>query len=150
MTIVDTIKTDKIDAMKAKDKVLKSILTTLLGEVQIVGKNDGNRETTDVEALKVITKFKKGVDETVTLTKDADKLAELEYEGMVYNKYLPTQMNDDELEQAIVKIIDIESRVRTDNPLTKRDMGVIMGKLKAQYEGQYDGKVASKLVGQKL
>lgn len=150
MSILDTIKKDQMDARKAKDKQLSGYLTTLIGEVVIVGKNDGNRETTDVEAIKVVTKFKKGVDETIKIVKDAEKLKELEYELMVYNKYLPTQMSDDELEQVIVKIIDLESRTRTNNPLTKRDMGVIMSKLKAQYDGQYDGKIASKLVGQKL
>lgn len=150
MTVLETVKTDQMDARKSKDKVLAGLLTTLIGEIVIVGKNDGNRDTTDAEAIKVVTKFKKGVDETIKIVKDADKLKELEYEAMVYNKYLPTQMTDEQLEAAIVKLIDIESRTRTDNPLSKRDMGVIMGQLKAQYDGQYDGKVASKIVGSKL
>lgn len=67
-------------------KLITTILTTLLGEISIVGKNDGNRETTDDEAVKIIQKFIKGVDDNKQYRKlSDDELMELS----LYKAYIP-------------------------------------------------------------
>lgn len=64
MTLIQQIKDKQIAARKSGDS-LASLYTTLLGEASIIGKNAGNRETTDVEVVAVVKKFIKNIDETV-------------------------------------------------------------------------------------
>ena len=49
MTLFSQIKADQLAARKAKDGLKATLLTTLIGELTAIGKNDGNREVTDAE-----------------------------------------------------------------------------------------------------
>jgi len=149
MLIVDILKAEKITAMKKKDSFVKTILTTLIGEIEIIGKNDGNRKTTDEEAIKVIQKFLKGVKDTEVLVlaeiektgEDlVEKMTELSKEKKIYEAYLPTLMSEDELSKLISDMIDA---------LPNPNIGMIMGQLKKSGY-TYDGKMASKLIREKL
>jgi uncharacterized protein YqeY len=137
--MIKQIKKDQLQARKDHDKVKSGVLTALVGEISIVGKNDGNRETTEEEAIKVITKFSKGVQEIISLTKGKNQesydaaVKELE----IYNKYLPTLMTEDEL----VKVIGLFLQTET-NP----NIGTVMKHLKTSFAGKYDGKMASKVI----
>ena len=75
--ILEKIKKQQLQARKEKSPIVGA-LTALMSEVAIVGKNNGNRETTDEEAVKVIKKFIKGINETIDLIKDPEKLKLLE------------------------------------------------------------------------
>ena len=63
MSLIQTIKTAQVAARKARDPSA-SLLTTLIGEAEMVGKNAG-REVTDQEVVATIKKFIKGIDETL-------------------------------------------------------------------------------------
>jgi hypothetical protein len=140
MNVIEKLKQDQLQARKEKNKFLSGILTTLIGEIISVGKNNGNRETTNDEAVKVIEKFKKNAEQTCTLMSDsgADSKEMESYieEISIYNSYLPKQMNTEELTSLIKDIIDHDSQI---------NMGKIMKFLKSQYAGQYDGKEASQI-----
>ena len=56
MTIVQTLKTESLRLRKARNPVAASI-TFVLSEIEKVGKNAGNRETTEDEAVKVVQKI---------------------------------------------------------------------------------------------
>ena len=49
MSILNTIKNDNVTARKSRDIITSSLLSTLYAEAVNVGKNDGNRETSDKE-----------------------------------------------------------------------------------------------------
>jgi len=141
--IVQKIKKDQLEARKAKNKELAGTLTALYSEVAIVGKNNGNRDTTDEEAIKVITKFKKGVNESIESLQGSHnwencqgRIDELVDEVEVYEAYLPKQMSKDELTQTIKDIV----ATGADN------IGKVMQALKKDYAGLYDGKMASTLI----
>jgi hypothetical protein len=51
------IKKDSLLARKAKNKFESGILITLIGEIEAVGKNNGNRKTKEEETLKIIKKI---------------------------------------------------------------------------------------------
>ena len=70
MTLIERIKEDNLAARKNRDQVRATLLTTLFSEAVSVGKNAGNRETTDAETLAVIKKFIKGIDDTLSAMKD--------------------------------------------------------------------------------
>jgi uncharacterized protein YqeY len=136
--ILEKIKADNLTARKAKDKFTSSVLTTLIGEISIVGKNDGNRETTDEECIAKITKFKKGVAETVKVLHSSQGNWPDEYdkELALYEKYLPTLMTEVELQEVIKGIV-----AKTLKP----NIGSVMKELKENYK-HYDGKMASTIL----
>lgn len=139
MTLIARIKADQITARKAHNALAASLLTTLLGEAQAIGKNDGNREVTDVEVVAVIKKFIKGMDESISYLQKYDNpeaLKTVTTEKIIISAYLPQQMTEKELKDALVGIV---SEVGP-------NMGKVMGTLKSKYEGLYDGKMASTLV----
>jgi uncharacterized protein YqeY len=115
-----------------------------MSEVAIVGKNNGNRETTDEEAVKVIKKFIKGINETVDLIKDPEKLKLLEMELEIYNSFLPQIMNELETRAAVEKII---------NALPEKSpkaMGQVMGTISKEYGTLIDRGLASQIVKEML
>ena len=49
--LINQIKSDALEARKARQTNTATLLTTLYSEASMVGKNDGNRESTDAEVL---------------------------------------------------------------------------------------------------
>lgn len=147
-TILEKIKADQLQARKDKDKLKASLLTTLIGEAAMVGKNKGNRDSTDVEVVAVIKKFINNANETITiLTPEKQNLAAYATtlaEIRILNEYLPQQLTADGLTEVINYIIT------EINASTIKDMGKVMKILKERYDGQYDGALASSLIKQKL
>ena len=141
--ILEKIKKQQLQARKEKSPIAGA-LTALMSEVSIVGKNNGNRETTDEEAVKVIKKFIKGINETVDLIKDPEKLKLLEMELEIYNSFLPQIMNELETRAAVEKII---------NALPEKSpkaMGQVMGTISKEYGTLIDRGLASQIVKEML
>ena len=141
--ILEKIKKQQLQARKEKSPIVGA-LTALMSEVAIVGKNNGNRETTDEEAVKVIKKFIKGINETVDLIKDPEKLKLLEMELEIYNTFLPQIMNELETRAAVEKII---------NALPEKSpkaMGQVMGTISKEYGTLIDRGLASQIVKEML
>lgn len=127
MTLMEQIKTQQIAARKAGDPKA-SLLTTLLGEAAMVGKNAG-RETTDAEVVAVVKKFIKNVDETIAALQARNQLfTEFAVEREVLEQFLPQQLTE-------VTLAEVAK--------TQPDMPTFMKHLKEKYAGQYDGKLAS-------
>lgn len=141
--ILEKIKKQQLQARKEKSPIVGA-LTALMSEVAIVGKNNGNRETTDEEAVKVIKKFIKGINETIDLIKDPEKLKLLEMELEIYNSFLPQIMNELETRAAVEKII---------NALPEKSpkaMGQVMGTISKEYGSLIDRGLASQIVKEML
>ena len=101
MSLVDEIKQASLAARKAKDTVASSLLTTLFSDVVNVGKNSGNRGTTDVEAVAVVKKFLKGVEETIAAFdgKQDTRLDTALIERELLMKFLPQQLSEEQLKK---------------------------------------------------
>ena len=141
--ILEKIKKQQLQARKEKSPIVGA-LTALMSEVAIVGKNNGNRETTDEEAVKVIKKFIKGINETIDLIKDPEKLKLLALELEIYNSFLPQIMNELETRAAVEKII---------NALPEKSpkaMGQVMGTISKEYGTLIDRGLASQIVKEML
>jgi uncharacterized protein YqeY len=142
MSIVEQMKATALDARKSKNEMAK-FHVTLLGEVQKVGKDIRNGETTDEEAIKVVRKFLAGAEqmaEAYSKKNDIEKLEEVNKEIVMLKAYLPTMMDEKQLEAAISGIISNGAN----------NIGAIMKELKAQYAGLYDGGLANKIIKQLL
>lgn len=140
MTLLAKIKEDQLSARKGSKTVAAKLLTTLIGEAQAIGKNDGNRETTDNEVIAIIKKFINNINDCLTVYKtDSENYHVAIQEKAILTQYLPQQMNESELTTVVQDIIK-------ETNATAKDMGKIMSALKAKYEGLYDGKAASGIV----
>ena len=135
MTILESVKKAQLQARKEKRAVDASTLTTLIGEAEMIGKNDGNRASTDAEVVAVIKKFVKNIDETLTvLSKDASKAERIEVlnqEKSLLSTFLPQQLTEPELRVILGNFI---AALPEKNP---KVMGKVLVTLKEQFAGQY-------------
>lgn len=138
MTLIQQIKQDQLAARKSKDAVASSLLTTLIGEAEMVGKTAGNRETTDEEVIAVVKKFVKNINETVVVVTKSETIADLVKERQLLEKYLPLQLTRLDIEKFLAK-------TKHEISAGPKDMGKLLATLKATYPGQYDGKMASEV-----
>lgn len=127
MSLMVEIKEKQINARKIGAKEA-SLLTTLLGEASMVGKN-ANRETTDAEVVAVVKKFIKNIDETISaLTSHNQDASAYLTEKSVLEQFLPLQLTELALKHIAEK---------------HKSMPEFMKFLKENHTGQYDGKLAS-------
>lgn len=136
--LIVKIKQDQLVARKNRDQIESTLLTTLIGEAEMVGKNNGNRDPFDEEVISVVKKFLKGVNETIAiLEKSGRDVSQFEKEREILDSYLPTQLTKEKL------IVMLDSAV-VDGTLVedKSFKGAAMKWLKEHYSGQYDGRVA--------
>ena len=146
--LIDQIKADSLEARKQNSKaptkliaLRTNLIGTLYAEALKVGKDDGNRPSTDEEVLAVVRKFLKNLDEAVTvLTKNGKDVTDQLAEKAILETYLPQQMTREQLAEAVRHIVE---------PLPDKSakaMGEVMKQLKDRFGGQYDGKTASEVV----
>lgn len=135
--LIDKIKIDRLAARRAGDTALAQLLTTFYSEAAMVGKNDGNRDSTDREVQAVAKKFIKNSTEVLdnVASHDVRALAAI-YEIDTLKTFLPPQLSDEEVAVAVGAIIQARGLS------TMKDLGIVMKELKSAFDGQYDGKVA--------
>lgn len=139
--MLEQLKKDSFAARKEKDSVKANLLSTVIAEAAMIGKNDGNREPTPDETLAVIKKFVKGLNETIeNLEKIGRDCAKDKEEKAILESYMPSQLSEQELEQVIGEIVD---GLPEKSP---KMMGAVMAKLKEGYANRFDGKAASGVV----
>lgn len=158
-SIIDNIKSAQLQARKDRDEVKSVLLTTLIGEASMKGKNDGNRESNDADFLSVLKKFITNIDDTLAIfaknpAVGEDKLAErkvkedkLQQEKAILVTFLPVlenQMTDEEIRSEIKNIIN---KFSLSSP---KGMGTVMKELKSHFDGKYDTALASKLAKELL
>jgi len=144
-TMINDLKKMMMRAKIEKDTFKSSVLSTLIAEAIMVGKNDGNRETTESEVLTVIKKFLKGVNENIKLLDEMNKdKTQAQKEKEILESLLPSQLTAEQLEDEILKIVSVLPEK------SAKMMGQVMGELKKKFDGQYDAKSASELVKKHL
>jgi hypothetical protein len=134
------------EAMKAKDErklgTLRMVNSTIKN-ADIEARGQGKPPLSDTELLSVLQKMIKQRQEAVELYDKggrAELAAQERAEIAVISAYLPKQMSEDEVKAAIgAAIAEI-------NAAGIKDMGKVIGVLKAKYAGQMDFAKASGLV----
>lgn len=142
--LIEKIKHDQLVARKNRDQIESTLLTTLIGEADMVGKNNGNRDPFDEEVISVVKKFLKGVNETIAiLEKSGHDVSQFEKEREILDSYLPTQLTFDQI------LTMIESAVLDGTIIKDKSFkGSAMKWLKIHYSGQYDGRIAAEVLDQ--
>jgi uncharacterized protein YqeY len=139
----ERLRSDLTAAMKARDELVKATLRmtlTAIGNAEVAGTEA--RELDDAEVLQVITKEAKKRAESAEAYAAAgrDDLATQERaEGEVLARYLPTQLEDDELAAIAREAVEQTAAELGEQP-GPRQMGQVMKKATAAAAGRADGR----------
>lgn len=93
MTIEMKINQDFMQAFKARNTEVKTLLGTIKGEMQNLKKVLNVEDLSDEKSIELLNKFAKNMKETIRLTNDEKSKAEL----LVVENYLPKQMSEAEV-----------------------------------------------------
>ncbi len=141
MSLLQQIKSKSVQFRKNKDP-MAVFLITLYSESSRPGLDDGKRESTDEEVIRVLKKFKDGakmvMDNSSSTT--AETYLQAQQEILLIDDFLPRQMTSDELHQIIKNTIDTGVN----------NLGGIMKYLNTHHAGLYDGALASQITRQLL
>lgn len=137
MSLLTDLKQGRVSAMKEKDAIKRSILTTLLGELEGKAKREGI-EISDEMIVAFCKKFIQTNKETMDVSNGNKTIIErLSVENTILDTFLPQQLTKEQ-------IVDIITNGSFDN------IGVAMRYFKENYTGQYDGKLVSSLAKELL
>ncbi|MDT8338867.1 MAG: GatB/YqeY domain-containing protein [Sulfurimonas sp.] len=136
MNLRDKVNQDIKDAMKAKDNKKRDALRLLSSAFKQV-EVDERRELSDDDIIKIIQSQVKRRDDAATQYRDAGRedLMQKELDEIAcYKEYLPAQLSDSELQEALKEII---AKV---GATTIKDIGKVMGAASKELSGKADGK----------
>lgn len=148
MSLEEKVMAQMKDAMKAKDEALLRGLRAIKAEI-IKAKTDpgANGQVTEDGEMKILQKLVKSRKDSLTIYQEQNRadLATKESEEIaVIEKFLPQQMSEAELTEAVAKII-------ADSGATgPQDMGKVMGVASKQLAGKADGKAIAAAVKEGL
>ena len=141
MNLFDQVSNDIKSAMLAKDKVRLEALRGIKKEfLEAKTAKGADGELTDDMAMKILAKMVKQRKESAQIYTEQNRpdLAEPELaEAAVIETYLPKQMTEEELTEALKAII---AQVGATTP---QEMGKVMGVATKQLAGRADGRAIS-------
>lgn len=147
MNLKEQLKEDLKTAMRAKEINKRDCIraiNTMIKQIEV----DERVELNDSDIIKLIQKGIKQREEAISQYKDAsrDDLVQKEQEQVdVFKEYLPKQLSDDELENAMKEVINEVGATSI------KDMGKVMGQASKKFAGIADGKrineMTKKLLG---
>jgi len=135
--LFEKLRSDNIEAMKAKDVLKKNVLSMAISKCQLVitEKRGKGEEFTDGDCLTVIQKLIKEVEEEAVAFKSVgrlEKAEELEKQKDIMSLYLPKMLSVDEIKAEINKLDD-------------KSMPSVMKHFKMNFQGKVDMGLVSKI-----
>ncbi|WP_195852250.1 GatB/YqeY domain-containing protein [Aerococcus urinae] len=141
MAKIDQLNQDMKEAMKAKDKFRLSVIRMLKGALQ-KAEIDKEEALTDDEELSILSRELKQRKDSVNEFHEAgrDDLADqIAKEIEIVENYLPKQLSEEEITQAVKEVIDQVGAS------SMKDFGKVMGTAVAKLKGQADGNQIQKI-----
>ena len=137
---------DLKNAMKNQNKELLNVLRMVKGALQLE-EIKLKRELNEEEMISIISKQIKSRKESVVEFEKGnreDLVNQTKREIAILEKYMPKQMDEEE----IIKVID--KIFKEVNPTSSNDTGMIMGKISGLLKGKADMGLVNSLVKEKL
>ncbi|KXK56782.1 MAG: GatB/Yqey [Chlorobi bacterium OLB5] len=134
--LIDKIRKDMQQAKIAKETVKSNLLSTLYAEIFTQSKS--GKEMTEDDEFKIIRKFIKNADETLSFDITEEARGKLTEEKKILEAYLPAQLSKEEIEKIVSGLV-----------AEGKTMKEIMPYFKVKYNGLYDGRTVSELVKSK-
>ena len=101
MSVIEKLKAESLRLRKERNPIAASI-TFALSEIEKVGKNNGNRATTENEAIKVVQKLISSIDENLKLNIDEVRMIALNQEKQILASVLPQMATKEEVRQYLI------------------------------------------------
>ncbi|MBN2897790.1 MAG: GatB/YqeY domain-containing protein [Clostridia bacterium] len=142
MSLKDQLMVDLKAAMKEKDAIKKASVTMLRAAIKQV-EVDERIELNDDQIIEIVAKQikqKKGAIEEFRKGERQDLVDETQAEIDFLSTYLPEQLGEDEIKALV------EATIAEMGASSMKDMGKVMGAMKAKTAGRADNTVVSDLV----
>lgn len=144
MNLKQQIQADFIQAMKSKNEDAKRAISSLKAKITEAEKANKNTELTDTEVIKVVSSAikqrKQSLEEYVKYSR-IDLASVEKAEITVLERYLPKQMTEDDIENAVREIIQSFTVA-----ITNRN--ALVGKTIGEFNKKYTGKANISLLKQ--
>lgn len=147
MSLEQNIMAQMKDAMKAKDEAGLRGLRAIKAAILLAKTSGGSGEITADDEIKLLQKLVKQRKDSLDIFRQqnrADLAQKEEEEIAIIEKFLPKQMDGEELKTIIADII------AQTGASSAADMGKVMGVASKQLAGQADGKTISAVVKELL
>lgn len=143
MSLELIINNDLKEAMKSKDQAALRAIRAVKAAILLFKTDGSGDELNEEKEIKLIQKLVKQRQDSLDIfvKQNREDLAVVEREEIaVLQKYLPKQLNEDELKAIIQKIISDTGAAGV------KDMGKVMGVASQQLAGKADGKMIAAVV----
>lgn len=145
--MINKLNEEIIIAMKAKDSGRLIILRMLLSEIKNIAISKCRKEINEEDLIIAVSKGIKQLQDGIKFYIDIkrnDIVERFQYNLVIYQEFQPEQMTVLEITELVDKLI------AETGATTKKQMGMIMGKLMPDIKGKADGKMVSQIVNKKL
>ena len=140
--LLKQIRHDNMQAMKEKDEVRKGVCSLLISAIALAEKESGKVLEKDEELVFVQKELKQTKEELESIPDSRPELKEKAQQKIaIIESYLPKQMSDDEIREALEKIIAEKGLDHT-----KKSQGQVMKAMMAEYKGKTDGKTVARVL----
>lgn len=135
--LIDDLKKANIEAMKAKNKDARTIISVVLSKAKLVEveKISSQQQFNDADVLAIIQKSLKELNdekEGYTKVNNAVRVASIERQIEVIKQYLPSQLSEEEIKNEIAKLDD-------------KSLPNIMKHFKTNFAGRVDMSLVNKI-----
>jgi len=144
MSVIEKLKAESIALRKTRNPVAPSIMFAL-SEIEKVGKNNGNRATTEDEAIKVIQKLIATIDENLKVTTDDGRKIAFNFEKQILMGVLPQMASDEEIMDTIRPIMT--GKTKETMPKKGEIMKVVRDKFGAKVDMKRVGQILQETYG---
>jgi len=134
--MLQKLKDDLKQAMRDKDILKRDTIRLIMSGIKQI-EVDQRREVTEEDVIKLIQKGVKQREDAINFAKDGgreDLVKQNQAEIDILSSYLPKQLSDEELKEAIKQIIQKVGAT------SMKEMGKVMGVATKELSGKADGK----------
>ena len=139
---LEVLQKELISAMKAKDKIRKDTISSLIGAIKKMAIDEKCKDNITEDLVnRVILKEKKTMQDMIDTCPESreDLLNEYEHRMATILEFVPKMMNEDETRKAVYDII-------ASVDIQQTGKGAIMKAVMPRLKGKADGKLISKVV----
>ena len=150
MSLKQQIESKLNKTLKAKDKntyPTLRLVVSAINDAEIAGRSKGQKDITDSEVTLILKKMIKQRNESCEVYKKAGRKELLESETReieVISEFLPTQLSEEETKKIC------QETVKAVGANTMKDMGKVMGALKAKHSDTIDFSKVSSIIKELL
>ena len=143
MSLSDQISEQMKTAMKAKDATTLRGLRAIKSALMLLATQEGGKAITEEDEMATLVKMAKQRKDSLGIYQEQNRpdLAVIEEEELaIIEKFLPAQLNEEEVNTEIKSIIALTGSAGM------KDMGKVMGMANGKLKGRADGKMIADMV----